>query len=342
MAKRRTTMRHVASAANVSISSVSLVVRGKPGVGSETQQRIWAAISDLGYTLPKVEGNHQKAGVVGLLIEKTSIPVILDAFYGDIIQGFQAEAQRMGYHVVLHMYDATEDTLERLKASLPAEAKGLVVANDGDITPALVTRLQALNIPLVLVESYNHSLRIPCVLGDNFTAGYSVTRHILGLGHRKIAILQGPQKYSSLVDRFRGCLAAAEEEDLLIPRQFLPRPVSGHPSKGYMQMREILWLPDRPTAVIAISDKTAFGAMDAIMESGLRIPDDIAIASIDDVAASAHTTPPLTTVKIPRHEIGGLAMQQMHRLINDEHEIAAKSVAFSELVIRASCGAAGA
>jgi len=105
-----------------------------------------------------------------------------------------------------------------------------------------------------------------------------------------------------------------------------------------VQMQEILRLPQRPTAIVAISDKTAFGAMEAIKEAGLRIPEDIAIASIDDVGESAYTRPPLTSVRIPRPEMGILAMQKLHRLIKGEPEVVVKSVVYGDLVVRESSG----
>jgi LacI family transcriptional regulator len=337
MSKRRTNMRDVADMANVSVSAVSLVVRGKPGVAAETRERIWEAISRLGYTVSTPENG--KTATVGLLIERSSMPVILDIFYGDVIRGFQTEAQRLGYQVRLHMFDHAAESLEGLRTSLAGEVDGLVVANDGDITSEMVIQLEALQAPLVLVESYLPGQQLPCVLGDNFTAGYQVMRHLLDLGHRSIAILGGPRKYSSLTDRLRGALAAAAEAGLLISPEYMPHPVSGHPKKGYVQMQEILQLPDRPTAIVAISDKTAFGAMEAIKEAGLNIPHDIAIAGIDDVSESAYTRPPLTSVRISRMEMGILAMQKLHRLIKGDPEIAVKSVVYGELIVRESSDA---
>lgn len=104
-------------------------------------------------------------------------------------------------------------------------------------------------------------------------------------------------------------------------------------------MKRILALPQKPTAVVAISDKTAFGAMSAICETGLSIPDDIAIVSIDNVADSLYTHPPLTTYHIPKRDMGVLAMQRLHRIIQGEAEIAVKSVVYGELIVRESCGA---
>jgi len=327
-------MRDIADAAQVSVSAVSLVVRNKPGVSPETRKRVWDVISQLGYAVA-TNDNHRPA-TVGLLIERSAMPVILDIFYGDVIHGFQAEAQRLGYRVHLHMFDKAAEGLDNLSSILTGEVQGLVVANDGDITPEMVIQLKALQVPLVLVESYLPGQQLPCVLGDNFSAGYAVMEHLLERGHRAIGILRGPRKYSSLNDRLKGCLAAAAEAGLLIPPELMPNPVSGHPKKGYVQMQEILQQPNRPTAVVAISDKTAFGAMEAIKEAGLRIPDDIAIVSIDNVAESAYTRPALTSYNMPRAAMGQLAMQKLHHLIKGEFEAPVKSVIYGELVVRES------
>ena len=297
-----------------------------------------AGVGALGYVVANGQDDG-RASAVGVLIERGSMPAILDIFYGEVIRGFQVEAQRLGYQVHLHMFDNAAESPGSLRTTLAGEVDGLVVANDGDITPQMVMQLEALQVPLVLVESYVPGRQLPCVLGDNFTAGYTVMEHLIGLGHRSIAILRGPRKYSSLIDRLKGCLAAAAAAGNLVPPEYRPYPISDHPRKGYIQMQEILQLPQRPTAVVAISDKTAFGAMEAIKESGLRIPTDIAIASIDDVAESAYTRPPLTSFHIPRAEMGVLAMQKLHRLISGEPEIAVKSIVYGDLVVRESCGA---
>lgn len=335
MSKSRPNMRDVADAANVSATTVWLVIHDKPGVNPDTARKVWSAIADLGYTI-KSDSNGTQAESVGLLIEENSIPAISDVFYGDIIRGFQSEAERFGYHVVLSMFDRTTQSYDILKSGFAQKVSGFVVANDGDITPDTVMHLRLPNIPVVLVESHIEGQAFPCVLGDNFMAGYQVTRHLLQLGHRNIGILRGPVKYSSLVDRLRGCLAALAEAGILVPHPWMPEPVSGHPLKGYLQMKDILALDDQPTAVIAISDKTAFGAMEAIREAGLQIPADISIASIDNTHESGYARPPLTTVHIPKYEIGVLAMRQLHRLISEEDTIPVKSLVYSQLIVRES------
>ncbi len=265
------------------------------------------------------------------------MPVLLDVFYGDVIRGIQSESRRLGYQVLLHMYDREREGLDLVQSELAGSARGLVIANDGDITPEMVVQLEATEAPLVLIENRVDGHHLPTVLGDNFTAGYSVMRHILSLGHREIAILRGPDKYSSLVDRLRGCLAAAAEADIHIPELLMPVTRSKHPHKGYLQMKKILVREQRPTAVVAISDKTAFGAMSALNEAGLRIPEDMSIISIDNVSESAYTQPPLTTFNIPKDEMGILAMRILHRIIAGDQEIPVKSIVYGDLVVRETC-----
>jgi DNA-binding LacI/PurR family transcriptional regulator len=335
MSKSKATMRDIALAANVSVTTVWMIIHDKPGISPDTAEKVWSAINDLGYESRKSDSRVQPDTVV-LLIEQSSIPAISDVFYGNVIQGVQAEAERLDMRVVLSMFDRSKRSFDL--NGLTNDVCGVVVANDGDLPSEIVLQLTTLDMPVVLIESYFADQGFPSVLGDNFTAGYQITRHILNLGHRQIAVLRGPSKYSSLVDRLRGCMAAMAEEHLLFPPEWMPEPMSGHPIKGYIQMQEILALDHRPTAVIAISDKTAIGAMDAIREAGLRIPDDIAIGSIDNTQESQFTRPALTTVHIPKYEIGVLAIQKVNRIINGEENIAFKSVVYSELIVRESCG----
>jgi LacI family transcriptional regulator len=329
-------MRDVAELAEVSATTVWMVVHNKPGIPADTITKVCAAMEKLSYTV-RLEDNGTKARSIGLLIEQSSIPAISDVFYGDIIRGFQAEAKRLGYYVLLSTFDRNSQNLDLLKMGFAQDLAGFVVANDGDILPEMVIQLKIPNVPVVLVESYIEGQTFSAVLGDNFMAGYKIARHLLDKGHRKIGILKGPTKYSSLVDRLRGCLAAMAEANLLPPAAWMPEPVSGHPLKGYVQMKEILDLPDHPTSVIAISDKTAIGAMEAIREAGLRIPHDIAIGSIDNTIESGYTRPPLTTVHIPKYELGVLALRNLHRLIEDHETIPVKNIVYSELIVRESC-----
>lgn len=332
---KQPSLRDIANATSVSVSTVSLVLNDRPGISSKTRKRVREAAARLGYDFGAYKSNDSPIAI-GLLIEQGSMPILLDIFYGDVIRGIQSESRRLGYQVLLHMYDREREGLDSVQSELGGRVRGLLVANDGDITPEMVVQLEATDAPMVLIENRVEGHYLPSVLGDNFTAGYTVLRYLLELGHQDIAILRGPDKYSSLVDRLRGCLSAAAEADLRIPEQYMPFTTSKHPQKGYLQMTEILTLTHKPTAVVAISDKTAFGAMSALNEAGLRVPKDISIVSIDNVSESAYTNPPLTTFDIPKCEMGVLAMRILHRIIEGSQEIPVKSIVYGSLVVRES------
>jgi DNA-binding LacI/PurR family transcriptional regulator len=331
-------MADIAREAGVSISAVSLVARGHNGVSGSTRQRIITAMDRLGYT-QRTSAGHTPLKLFGLLIEQLPLPVLSDIFYAEVIQGIQEEALRLGYPVVLQIYGAQVSEQDLLREISRKEIAGLLVAAGGDIDETMIEHLAGTGVPVVLVETLVRDRPFHCVLADNFNAGHLATQHLIQLGHRKIAALSGPRKYSSLVDRLRGYYAALGEAGIAPRPEYVPPPRSGRGQKGYDQMKELLALPDRPTAVFAVSDKSAFGALDAIHEAGLRVPDDVAVVSIDDVSDSAHTDPPLTTVRVPKREIGILAARRLHELVNRRDDVPSRTIVYSELIVRDSCGA---
>ncbi len=191
MSKSKANMRDIASAANVSVTTVWMVIHEKPGISPSTVEKVWSAINDLDYK-PRKSISSSRLDTVGLLMEQSSIPAISDVFYGDVIRGVQSEAERLGMRVVLSVFDRNKRNFDL--NGLINDVRGVVVANDGDLPVQTVLQLTALDIPIVLIESYIADHGFPCVLGDNFMAGYQITRHILNLGHRDIASVEGPSQ----------------------------------------------------------------------------------------------------------------------------------------------------
>ena len=334
----KASMADVAREAGVSISAVSLVANGRDGVSPATRRTILQVMQRLGYPIRSV-GHDLK--LLSLLIERLPLPVLSDVFYAEVIAGIQAEAQRLGYAVILQIYgeefSGEDDVLHQLQQR---GVLGILVAAGGDVGDCMIEHLAATGLPVVLVETLVRGDKFHCVLADNVDAGYLATRHLVQLGHRRIAALPGPAKYSSLVDRLRGYYAALAEAGLASRPEYLPAPQSGSPKKGYLQMKQLLDLAEPPTAVFAVSDKSAFGALEAVRERGLVVPDDVAIVSVDNVAESAHTDPPLTTVHVPKKEIGALAARRLHELLTGGNAPPTKTLLYSELIVRESCGAA--
>lgn len=331
---QRATAKDVAAAAGVSLATVSLVLNGKAGVAAETRQRVLAAIERLGY-----QRRGQRA-VIGLLIERLHVPAYSDPLVGQMIGGIEIEAGRRGFHVLLA-------SIERDSADLPAmvveqQVGGLVVVGGGDLSDAYIRTLAESGLPLVLVDNYVHGLMVPCVLGDNVTGAYLATRHLIELGHQRIALLEGPRKYKTLTERREGYLRAMDEAELPIDPDLLVPPLHLSQRKGYHEVQQLLALSarQRPTAIVAISDKTAFGAMEALKDANWRVPDHIALVGFDDVSESAHVTPALTTVRLPAHAMGEAAARRLVDLMEGADPTPAKTVLYTELVVRESSGAA--
>ncbi|HSH77684.1 MAG TPA: LacI family DNA-binding transcriptional regulator [Herpetosiphonaceae bacterium] len=313
----RPTMRDVAALAGVSLSAVSLVVNGKPGVGPRKRERILAAMDRLGYTTDSRRNSATETKLLGLLMESLSVPGRDDGFYTRVIGGIEEAAYRLGYRLLLHLYRPDADSIGDIAELMGREMAGMIIANDGDVTVEAIRKIVAMGRPVVLVENYLPD-PLHAVTADNFSAGLMMTNHLIELGHRRIGALRGPDKYSSLRDRFRGHETALLEHGIAIEHELQPPPVSGHPKKGYLQMQQLLALSSPPTAVFAVSDKSAFGAMEAVKEAGLRIPEDISIVGIDDVAESVYSSPPLTTYRVPKRKLGEVAVGIMHTLLTSD------------------------
>ena len=336
---KRPSMRDVAQLAGVSLSSVSLVAAGRPGVGDVTRTRTLEAMRQLGYN-PRGRARREDARyTLAIVSERLVEPIERDVFYAEILEGIQSEAQRHGHRVLLHLLDSHGQGADPRQGPLWREIDGLILANGGDLTDEMIATLIDSHVPAVLVDNYVVDQPLHCVVADNVTAGYVATRHLLRLGHRRVGLLAGPRKYRSLIDRQEGYLDALTEYGIPVDMDVIPPPHHDGGQKGYRQMLHLLDAPRPPSAVVAISDKTAFGAMEAIKERGKRIPGDVALVSIDDVAESAHTTPPLTTVQVPRFEMGTESVRRLLALLAGLAPRPTKTVLYTHLVVRESCGA---
>jgi LacI family transcriptional regulator len=233
------------------------------------------------------------------------------------------------------VYRPEIDPLTSIRELMGRDINGLIIANDGDVTSDVINKITGAGVPIVLVENFQLG-PIHSVTADNFMGGWVVTDHLIRLGHKRIGALGGPNKYSSLRDRMRGHQVAMIEHGLPLDPNLMPQPISGNPRKGYVQMQQLLSLPEVPTAVFAVSDRAAFGAMEAIKDAGLKIPEDISIVGIDDVRDSAYSSPPLTTYSVPKYDLGKIAVTMLHNIISHQDYPPARTVLLGQLMERES------
>lgn len=331
----KVTIRDVAAEAEVSIASVSLYLNHKPGLSDATRKRIGEAVRRLGYS-PR-RGNSQASGAtfIGLLVEKLPLSAFSDMFYGDVIQGMEHRARELGYHIALATVEPGSE-LPRLIAE--RNIAGMIMLGGGDINEDLISRVLEEELPVILVDNHLPNIPIDCVLADNFMGAYKATQYLIRSGYQRIAFIQGPEKYRSLVERFQGyCCASIEAGISLNPALIQPSLSRGIPNKGYREMKALLERGESFDVVFCVSDRTALGALQALGETGLRIPEDVALLGFDDIAQSSHTSPPLTTVNVPKWAMGDIAIRRLHDIVNGRiPEAPVKTVLHTSLVERDS------
>lgn len=331
----RVTLKDIALAAGVSVSTVSLYLRGLPGVGPDAQARIDAALDKLNYA-PRSGNAAAPRRIIGLAVERLPLPILNDLFYAEVMSGLESYASRLGFSVILSIVDG-QDLSEVLRGQ---QAEGWLILGAGSVTDQQIVAAHQAGVRFVLLDNYVRGRDLPSVMPDNIHGGYLAVDHLIALGHRRIAVLCGPEKYKTLGDRLQGARLAAQTAGL-INGEFTVQGAlsSGVPLKGYREMQAVLAAGHAPTAVFAVSDKTAIGAMQAIEEAGLRIPDDISLVGFDDLPGSDVLGPGLTSVAVPKRALGMVAVQQLVNLLNEPALPPSRTLLHTRLVVRGSTAA---
>lgn len=331
--QKRVTHKDVAARAGVSVATVSYVINNGPRhVADETRVRVEEVIAELGYYPSEVARSLrlQQSSTVGLVIPNSANP-----FYAEIARELERACTEEGLLVLLCNSDRDPEREQRFVFMLRAkQVDGVVITPHGDAS-ALLQPLLAAHIPVVVLE---HSLPgIHCIGIDDLEGGRLATQHLIDLGHRRIGVIHHETTALSVQRQqgYRMALAAAGIEyrpELVITSGSMQ-------ADGYSAMQRLLALHQRPTAVFTHNDIIALGAMRAIYDRGLAVPQDISIVGYDDIAAAAYLAPPLTTVRSPKTEMGMLAARTILQLVQ-EPDLPAQTVTLPvELIVRASTAA---
>jgi LacI family transcriptional regulator len=333
---RKVTIRDVATRANVSIASVSLFLNNKPGLAEETRDRIADAISSLGYVRRRATPNTN-ARYIALFIEALPFSPMADMFYGEVIHGVDASARELGYNITLMIVQPNDD-IPALLGQHNGGLAGAIMLGSGDISRATIDAVLTEKLPAVLVDNCLPDLPMDCVLPDYVGGANAATTYLLQQGYRRIAFLHGATKYRSLVERFRGYCTALIEADMPVRPELVQRYLSsGLPNKGYLEMKTLLESGEKFDAVFCVTDRTALGALQALQEANVRVPEDIALIGFDNVAQASHTRPALTTVNVPRYAMGEIAVRRLCGLLEGQSvETPIKHLLYTDLVIRES------
>ena len=195
----------------------------------------------LGQTVQK----NKSKGFIGFVVEELPATLTGDLFYADVASGLQKEAEQLGYNIAISVIDKPVDTLPRLLDE--DSVVGLVAIGGGDITDDLLERIIKNDIPLVTVDNKSNLRPVNSIMIDNYRGAYLATQHLIELGHRRIAIIRGPQKYKSLTERFYGYVNALVDAGIEIDWSLIQAPLSsGLPNKGFIEMKVLLEIASTP------------------------------------------------------------------------------------------------
>jgi LacI family transcriptional regulator, galactose operon repressor len=333
----RITIRDVARLAGVSVATVSRVANDRPDVARETRESVLRVMREHGFTTNRSARalSGGRTGLIGL-----TVPFVDESYFTSIMSGVAEALYAQDQRLVLcptHHEHAREVTL--LEHLIGGTTDGAIVLLPEE-SNAELRRLQEQGYPFVVADPCQPlDEGIPCVSAAHATGARAATDHLLGLGHRRIAIITGTRGWVATEERVLGhqlALAAAG-----VP--FVPELAAGGDytlSTGFAAARQLLDLPEPPTAFFACNDNLAVGAMREVFERGLRIPEDISIVGFDDSGLAYSVYPRLTTVRQPLAELGRTAVSMLNRLMDGQRTEALRVELATKLVVRESTGPA--
>jgi LacI family transcriptional regulator len=321
----------------VSIATVSKVVNGRTDVGPATRARVETLLKEHDYVGPRRDGTRPTGRpTVELVFEGK-----LNAYGAEIIQGVLETAAESSVAVAVsvrphRLRDAPQERPTAWARDLASAGRRAVIAVVNELTVGDLTALARAHLPLVVIDPLNlPQARVTSVGSTNFAGGLVATQHLLGLGHRRIAFVGGPLSAACNQARMHGYRAAMEDAGAPVADAYVR---SGHfrYEDGVSLGALVLDLPEPPTAVFAASDETAAGVIEAARARGLRMPDDLSVVGFDDTQVARLASPPLTTVRQPLREMGGIALRTALRLAAGERLESHHVELATELVVRNS------
>ena len=322
----------VAQAAGVSYATVSRVLNNKAHVRAEKREAVLQAMAQLGYVANQqarsLAGGRSR--VIGLLVHNLG-----SSYIGEITRGIDDELDRAEYNLMLyttHRHKQRESSYAETIARGMADGLLLVTPIDPE---SYLFSLRKRGFPAVLIDHQGIGEGGPLVGATNWQGAYDATRYLIELGHRRIGIITGNLERGCAIDRLAGYRAALAEDDLPDDPVLVSEGTFMQPS-GFVCANSLLALSDPPTAIFASNDEMAFGAMEAIRNRGLRIPDDISIVGFDDIPQAASVYPPLTTVRQPLADMGRVATRMLLQLVDDLNAPAEPVLLPTELIVRQS------
>ncbi len=325
-------IKDIAKAAGVSHTTVSRALRDDPRISEQTRNLVHRLATEMGYSPSAIARGLAtgKTNTVGMVVTTIS-----DPFVAPIAQGTERKVMEAGYSLILSQSGADPDReLAAVRLLRERRVDGVIVTASrvGELYTPLLSELK---VPIVLINNQKEGGYLHSIYVDDFAGAKMAVGLLIDLGHRDIAYIACPERERSNRNRMNGYKAALESRGISVnERLILQLEGKDDMARGAAAVEEILSLDERPTALFCYNDMTAIGALQALHESGVRVPEDISIVGFDDVPISSVVCPALTTVAQPKEEMGVKAMEMLLALIEGEER--ENVVVKPRLVVRSS------
>lgn len=324
------TIRDVARRAGVSVTTVSRALNGTGPVSDEARRRVEAASAELRY-MPHGTARSlitRRTDVLGVVL-----PDLSGDLFGEVIRGMPPRAQERGYHLLLSSSHDGQREIELAVGAMRGRVDGMIVMSP-DVSGAELAKSLPPDVPVVLLDCDVSGTDFPAINVDNFGGARQMGRHLVGLGHRRVAMVTGSAASFDARERLRGFRAALAEsagvEGVEAPGDFTE-------AGGYRAALALLAGPHPPTAIFCANDAMAVGAISALRVAGRRVPDDVAVAGFGDVPPGRYLSPSLSSVRVDVSQMGARAVELLcHAIAGDAPP--AQELMQTTLVVRRSCG----
>ena len=327
-------MREVAKRAGVSLATVSRVLNNTQYISEETRRRVLEAVKEFNY-FKNVHAKRLATGrsdLFGLVISEISNP-----FFPEIIRGFQAEAWTRGFDVLLcnteYDRDRTKAVIRKLRES---DVRGVAIVTS-TVERSMTTELTDAGIPLVFFNSDPAGKLVGNICIEYEQGVKKAIQHVVDLGHSSSAVIAGPADNRTAV-MIKNALVTGLTARGLKPVCVLES--NYRVDAGESAVRELLSRPKIPTVIFCGNDLIAMGAMSALEEAGVRVPEDVSVIGIDDIFFAYLARPPLTTISVPREQLGVQAFEALNRISSLKRQQGANYTLETDLIVRKSTAAA--
>lgn len=329
------TIHDVARKAGVAPITVSRVINKSGYISQETRVRVEEAISELGYVPNTLARSlrSKRTNTLALILTDITNP-----FFTTLARGVEDAASDAGYTVIFCNTDESPTEEKKyLQVLLQKQVDGilLVPARSSGESVELV---QKHGTPVVVIDRHVKAGNVDVVRGDSLQGSYALTKLLLDLGHRRLAIISGPKDVSTSEDRVEGFRQALSERQIPVDSQMVY--YGGYTQKyGYDITRKILELPNRPTGIVAANNFISLGSMKALLDAGMRVPEDIALVGFDDLPSGMVIFPFFTVAAQPAYQMGQTAFKLLLARLHEQEPGACKEIILPvEIIVRQSSG----